>query len=251
MEDRGSRPSTTRGLRVSLSLLVLALGAGGTTAPPAAARVSGSVGLSVHARARGPVSFVGRVTTIPPDLEREMRGKTWRPGCPIPPAQLRLLAVSYWGLDDRPHVGPMVVNASVAVDVVAVFRRLFRARFPIKHVALATEYRPNRDDPNTMRSVTASFNCRPVVTPLGPGTSLSMHSYGLAVDVNPLQNPYVASSGYVRQRAARGFRDRSRDEPGMIHAEGLVVRAFAAIGWEWGGNWSSSKDYMHFSVNGR
>jgi hypothetical protein len=78
-----------------------------------------------------------------------------------------------------------------------------------------------------------------------------MHSYGLAIDVNTLQNPYVATDGYVRNHYARPYRDRSQNLPGMIHDGDVVVRAFAAIGWEWGGDWSSGKDYMHFSMNGR
>jgi hypothetical protein len=78
-----------------------------------------------------------------------------------------------------------------------------------------------------------------------------MHSYGLAVDVNPLQNPYVASNGFVRNRFARPYRDRSGQVPGMIHPDDVVVRAFSAIGWSWGGGWSGGKDYMHFSANGR
>jgi hypothetical protein len=117
-------------------------------------------------------------------------------------------------------------------------------------MALARKFRPNAD-PNTKRSVTASFNCRPVVTPAGPGSTFSMHAYGLAIDVNSRQNPYVAADGYVRNRYARAYRDRAQDLPGMIHAGDVVVRAFAAIEWEWGGDWTGGKDYMHFSANGR
>jgi hypothetical protein len=163
---------------------------------------------------------------------------------------LRLLTLRYWAFDGAVHEGPMVVNAAVAQELVGVFRTLFEARFPIADMALAKRFRPNAD-PNTKRSVTASFNCRPVVTPAGPGSTLSMHSYGLAVDINPIQNPYVASDGFVRDRYARPYRDRSQDLPGMIHSGDVVVRAFASIGWAWGGDWSGGKDYMHFSVNGR
>ncbi len=144
----------------------------------------------------------------------------------------------------------MVVNAGVAEDVVWVFRRLFRARFPIQQIALASKYRPT-DDPNTKLSITASFNCRPVVTPAGPGRTFSMHSYGLAIDINPLQNRFVAADGYVRNRYARPYRNRSQELPGMIHEADVVVQSFERIGWRWGGNWSTGRDYMHFSLNGR
>jgi len=179
-----------------------------------------------------------------------MRGTTWRSGCPVPIRDLRLLTLSYWGFDGEVHRGPMVVNARVARDVVWVFRQLFRARFRIERMALAKRFRPNAN-PNAKKSVTASFNCRVVVTPAGPGTTLSMHSYGLAVDVNSLQNPFVAANGFTRNRFARPYVDRSKRLPGMIHEGDVVVRAFEHIGWSWGGDWSGGKDYMHFSVNGR
>jgi hypothetical protein len=193
--------------------------------------------------------YVGIVRRIPEPLAQEMRGETWRPGCPVPLSQLRLLTVSYWGSDRRPHTGPLVVNAAVADDVVWVFEQLFDARFPIQTMRLTKRFRPNREEHDTKVNPTASFNCRPVLTPFGPTSNWSMHSYGLAIDINPLQNPFVVD-GYVRNRFARPYIDRSLDDARMIHDGDVVVRSFAAIGWEWGGHWSSSKDYMHFSQSG-
>ena len=195
--------------------------------------------------------FVGRVSPIPQELAGQMRGTTWHPGCPLGIGGLRLLTLSYWGFDGGVHEGPMVVNASVASDVVSVFHRLFEARFPIQHMALAKKYRPNHEDPNDRRDFTASFNCRPIVTAYGPGDVFSQHSYGLAIDINPIENPYVAADGFVRNRNARPYRDRSLELPGIIHSGDVVVRAFASIGWRWGGYWSGAKDYMHFSLTGR
>jgi len=197
--------------------------------------------------------FAGRISPLPPALAAEMRGTTWRPGCPVPLSGFRLLRFNYVGFDGEIKRGPMVVNARVAEDVLWVFEQLFDAEFPIKRVGLTREFKEARleEDPHTRRSVTASFNCRPVVTPAGAGTTFSQHSYGLAVDVNPVQNPYVSSDGWVRNRFARPYVDRSRDLLGMIHDGDVVVRSFAAIGWAWGGRWSSGKDYMHFSLLGR
>ena len=198
--------------------------------------------------------FHGKIDDLPAGLAAEMRGTTWHPGCPVPLDGLRLLHFNYWGFGGNVLRGPMVVNASVAEDVLWVFRRLYDARFPIKRVSLSTPFHPKafaqhrRIDSN--RSVTASFNCRPVVTALGPGGDFSQHAYGLAVDVNPLQNPYVTSDGFVRNRAAEPYTDRTRHLEGMIHEGDVVFRSFAAIGWEWGGNWNGDKDYMHFSLNG-
>jgi hypothetical protein len=147
----------------------------------------------------------------------------------------------------------MVVNASVAVDVLWVFHQLFEAGFPMKRVGLARAFHERRweDDPDTRRSVTASFNCRVVITPDGPGDEFSQHAYGLAVDVNPLQNPFVRSDGWIRNRFAEPYVDRSQDLPGMVHDGDVVVDAFAVIGWAWGGRWSGDTDYMHFSLLGR
>jgi hypothetical protein len=197
--------------------------------------------------------FAGRISTISAGLEREMVGATWRPGCPVPISGLRLLRFNHVGFDGQVKRGRMVVNADVAQEVLWVFRQLFEARFPMKRVDLAREFDESRweEQPHSRRSVTASFNCRVVVTPDGPGTTFSQHAFGLAIDVNPLQNPYVRSDGWVRNRFARPYIDRSEDLPGMIHDGDVVVRSFAAIGWSWGGRWSGGKDYMHFSRAGR
>lgn len=197
--------------------------------------------------------FAGRIAPLPTALRREMRGTTWKPGCPVPLGDLRLLRLNHWGFDGGIERGPMVVHEDVAADVLWVFEQLFHARFPIKRVALAREFVPEEFEPriSSRRSVTASFNCRPVVTPLGPGDDFSQHAFGLAVDVNPVQNPFVTSDGFVRNEMARPYVDRSRRLVGMIHDGDVVVRSFAAIGWEWGGHWSGGKDYMHFSRLGR
>jgi hypothetical protein len=160
-----------------------------------------------------------------------------------------LVEVSYRGLDGEVRQGPLVLHRRVAEDVLWVFRRIFRAGFPIHRIGLPPRYRPPRprDWWNT-RNLSSSFNCRPAT---GNPTSLSQHSYGWAIDINPLQNPYVRSDGTVLRRAVKPYRDRSLRRPGMIHRGGVVVRSFAAIGWTWGGDWRTLKDYMHFSLTGR
>lgn len=195
--------------------------------------------------------FAGRIIgPLSMALRGEMRGQTWEPGCPVPLSRLALLRFNHRGFNGSAQRGSMVVHRSVAEDVLGVFETLFEVRFPIREVALAKRYRPNAD-PDTRRSVTAAFNCRPVVTPDGPGGAFSQHAYGLAVDVNPLQNPYVRADGFVRNRFARPYVDRSQALLGMIHDGDEVVRAFAEIGWAWGGHWTDGHDYMHFSLTGR
>jgi D-alanyl-D-alanine carboxypeptidase len=187
------------------------------------------------------------VERIDPEMRGLLVGRNWHPGCPVGLHDLRLVTVRYLGFDGETHAGPLILNERVADDVLWVFRRLYRREFPIKRVALAAKWHPlRRRDWFDTHDVTASFNCRPVTN----GTSFSEHAYGWAVDVNPLQNPYVNADGVLR-RAAKAFVDRSQDVPGMIHPGDVVVRSFARIGWSWGGDWQSLKDYMHFSLTGR
>ena len=124
-------------------------------------------------------------------------------------------------------------------------RRLYRLRFPIRRMRLVDAY--GADDHRSMAADnTSAFNCRLVA-----GTSRwSEHAYGHAIDVNPIENPYVTSDGYVSPPAGGPYVDRSRRAKGLIHRRGPVVAAFAEGGWEWGGNWSWPKDYQHFSAGG-
>jgi hypothetical protein len=261
MYDRGVLRPTAAGW-----MLVALLGAACTstfpaeTAGPEAAKATGPPSViiptaSPDAGSVGPPArprFAGRISPLPPSFRKEMRGTTWKPGCPVPLDELALLRFNYWTFDGEIGRGPMVVHEDVAQDVLGVFRRLFRSGFPIKRVAVAREFVPEEFEPviNSRRSVTAAFNCRPVITPRGPLNDFSRHSYGTAIDINPVQNPYVDSDGFVRNRASRRYLDRSRQLEGMIHDGDVVVRSFARIGWEWGGHWGGGKDYMHFAVPG-
>ena len=169
---------------------------------------------------------------------------SWRPGCPVAPAQLRRLRVSYWGFDGRAHTGTLIVHASVASDLRKVFRRLYLAEFPIRRMRPVDVYGAN-DDRSMAADNTSAFNCRFV-----SGTRRwSMHAYGKAVDVNPVENPYVSGSR-VQPPAGRAYLDRSNVRSGMAAPGGTLVRAFSAVGWKWGGRWTGTPDYQHFSTTG-
>lgn len=170
---------------------------------------------------------------------------TWEPACPVGRDDLAWLRLTYWGFDDARHAGEMLVHRSAARDLVHVFRRLYRARFPIEAMGITRE-RDLGAPPTGDGNVTGSFACRPV----RGGSEYSQHAYGLAVDLNPFQNPY-RDGDVVLPELASAYLDRGRRRPGMITRGGPVVRAFASIGWGWGGHWSSLKDYQHFSANGR
>jgi hypothetical protein len=169
---------------------------------------------------------------------------SWHRGCPVPISDLRLVTVTYWGFDDRPHTGRLVLNRDATRPVIAALRSLYASRFPIRRMVLVDRY--GADDNRSMAADnTSAFNCRRVET----STSWSQHAYGRAIDINPLENPYIVG-GRVLPPAGRRYVDRSLERKGMIHAGDAAVRAFAAVGWSWGGTWSSPLDYQHFSANG-
>lgn len=171
---------------------------------------------------------------------------SWRFGCPVPLDELRLLTISHWGFDGQPQQGELVVAATHAEAVVTVFRRLFEERFPIESMRLIDDF--GGDDEQSMAANnTSAFNCRAAT-----GSSRwSEHAYGEAIDINPVQNPFVTRSGAVLPPQGVAHTTRDPDTPGLITEDSPVVSAFSSIGWLWGGSWSSGKDYQHFSATGR
>jgi hypothetical protein len=190
--------------------------------------------------------FHAQVRPIPAAMRAQMIGVSWREGCPVGLADLRLIMLTYRGFDGRAHTGRLVANRAAAPVLVAVFRRLYAAGFPIRRMEPVDRY--GGDDYRSIEADnTSAFNCRSAT-----GSSRwSNHAYGLAIDVNPIENPYV-SRGRSSHPASAPYLDRSRHRSGMAYEGGVLVEAFRASGWGWGGSWSGSvKDYQHFSYNGR
>ena len=174
-------------------------------------------------------------------LADRMTPSSWRPGCPVALSHLRYLRIRHWTYSGRTHVGELVVHEDVVAEMRLVFSRLYRDRFPIARMQLVDDY--GGDDNRSMAANnTSAFNCRRTTG----GTSWSAHAYGTALDVNPVQNPYVRGST-VLPEAARSYLDRSRWQLGMIREGDAFVRAVDAIGWQWGGRWQSLKDYQHIN----
>jgi len=173
-------------------------------------------------------------------------GASWHPGCPVGAADLRTMRISYWGFDGARHVGSIVVNRAVTGDVKVIFRALYRARFPIRRMEPVAGY-GGSDDRSMAADNTSGFNCRYAVAP-GP-KRWSVHAYGEAIDVNTVENPYL-EGGQVLPAAGAAYRNRSDVRPGMAEPGGVLVRAFALAGWQWGGRWTASPDWQHFSKTG-
>ncbi|HXR12730.1 MAG TPA: M15 family metallopeptidase [Gaiellaceae bacterium] len=189
---------------------------------------------------------------LPASVRAEMvSAKEWHAGCPVPLSGFRLLTLSYWGFDGKAHTGQLVVNAHAVAPLTTVFRQLYKMRFPIHHMALSDAYGPASGWPAD-GDVTASTECRQAVpSPCSKGTGTghwSEHAYGEAIDINPVENPYVGC-GQTRDKTAVSFMKRTPLRRGMVTP--AVLAAFQSVGWGWGGSWyGSTKDYMHFSVNG-
>ncbi|HEV2601344.1 MAG TPA: M15 family metallopeptidase [Candidatus Babeliales bacterium] len=176
-----------------------------------------------------------------------IRKHSWKPGCPVAFEDLALVTLPYWGYDDQPHTGQMVVHRKVAQEVVEVFCALFEHKFPIERMRLIDEY--NADDNLSMNDNNSSAFCAREITNK-PG-QWSLHSYGIAIDVNPLINPYVNKS-LVLPEAGKAYLDRTIGCKGIITdaVDNVCYQAFVTRGWDWGGSWMPIKgyvDYQHFA----
>lgn len=187
-------------------------------------------------------AFVWTADPIPPDV---LARSSWSDDCPVDLDELTYLRMSHYGFDGRFHTGEMIVNSSVAEDVVAVFRNLHEERFPIEQMRVIAAEEIDAHPTGDFNDTT-SFVCRPAVG----SASWSQHALGLAIDINPFHNPYLKGD-LVLPELASAYLDRDYVRPGMILEGDVVTRAFDDIGWGWGGRWNSLADWMHFSQNGR
>jgi len=171
--------------------------------------------------------------------------RMWRPDCPITLDELRVISVTYWDFDGRARTGRLVVNRAWADKLCGVFRELFDARFPIRRMD-PVDWLGANGHGLTASDNTMGYNGRR----MRGSDSWSMHAYGLAIDINPVENPYI-KKGSVTPPLGAGFAYRAMGGQGMVTDPGVVVQAFKSIGWKWGGDWKTVKDYMHFSSNGK
>ncbi|MEV7197017.1 M15 family metallopeptidase [Streptomyces sp. NPDC093510] len=189
-----------------------------------------------------PPALDARVTTV---SARDL-GRSWHPGCPVAPAELRRIRMNHWGFDGRVHTGELVVRRQAVRPLLYVFGKAFAARFPIRQMRTMAEF--GGSDVAAMKADnTSAFNCRRVT---GDPSKVSQHSYGDAVDINTVENPYVDRNGRVYPASGAAHLDRRRTAQGMIRAGDAVTTAMRAVGWQWGGRWPAP-DYQHFSANGR
>lgn len=214
----------------------------GPARTPVGAAVSlGVLWLLAGGVAASPPAFQGGSEPVPAAVAERMRQHSWRKGCPVPISDLAYLRLSHYGPDGAVHEGELVVHKSLAAEVLEIFKALFEQRFPITRMRLVDEYQGD-DDKSIADDNTSAFNCREVA---GKPGVLSKHSYGRAIDINPLKNPMVLG-GNVSPPAGSRYLDRQKQTPGLLRKGDAAVREFTSRGWTWGGAWKDMKDYQHF-----
>jgi hypothetical protein len=207
---------------------------------PAPASAPSAIPRRQHER---PKTFTAKVSRI---RQRSQVRYSWHPGCPVAFSRLRLITMTYRGFDHKVRTGRLIANADVTGKLILVFRKLFAMRYPIRQMVPVDAYHGS-DYASIQADNTSAFNCRDAT-----GTSSwSEHAYGLAVDLNPCENPYVYADGHEAHKHCRKYTDRNLHDPGIIHPDDQVVRAFASVGWGWGGTWQGDRDYQHFSASGQ
>lgn len=198
--------------------------------------------IAVSARANLPSQV--SIQNIPVIIQQRMQNNSWYQGCPVSLQQLAYVTVPYWGFDHQPHRGALIVNNKIAHEIVDIFQEMYAAKFLIEKVRPIYFY--GGDDNRSMAdNNTSAFNCRLMAD---SSQRLSLHSYGVAIDVNPLINPYVRQNRVLPPHG-KNYLNRNKNAPGMINRNSVIYQAFMRHGWSWGGNWRYTKDYAHFEKN--
>jgi len=163
---------------------------------------------------------------------------------PVKLSDLRYVSLRYVDFEGAEHTGELVVHHTVADEVLDIFCRLFEARYPLTSVRLLDDFGEKFDDNLSMAADnTSAYCCRPVTG----SKKFSRHAYGVAIDVNPMRNPYIRPDKTFAPPNGERYLDRTLGEPGMIDEEDLCYRLFTEHGWSWGGHFKGEKDYQHFS----
>ena len=182
--------------------------------------------------------------SVTEELKERINGLSYKKDCTVPYEELRYLAVHYYDFDDKEQIGEIVCNKAIAQDLIEIFHELYTEKYQIDKIRLVDEYDAD-DDRSCADNNTSCFNYRTV-----PGkTKLSNHARGLAIDINPFQNPYITypdGKEHISPEGSEAYADRSKKLSHMIDEKDLCYQLFAAHGFTWGGHWKSVKDYQHF-----
>ena len=187
--------------------------------------------------------FACKVSPISSDVKsRVLQGGSWHKGCPVGLDKLSYIQLTYWDFKGKERVGELIVNSAISSKVCRVFEALYSSGYSIRQMRLVSDFKAN-DDASMRADNTSAFNCRLMT---GSKSKWSNHSYGLAIDLNPFENPYISKSGKVSPKEASKFAKREHFNRALLLKDDVAVKAFLNDGFIWGGNWHSVKDYQHF-----
>ena len=188
------------------------------------------------------------ITPITPAIkERMIQGNSWHKGCPVGLQDLRYLRIKYLNFKGETKLGEMIVHKDVADEVVDIFHELYTIGYPIHEMKLVSDYKGN-DWHSIEADNTSAFNCRNATG----SKKWSRHSYGKAIDLNSIENPYISRSGRIAHKASLQYRKRVHKKDTVADKAVLLkndkaTKIFKKYGWKWGGDWYGVKDYQHFS----
>lgn len=178
---------------------------------------------------------------IPDMIFKKMDGVTFNEDCPVTREDLCYMKVLYWGTDKQAHQGELIVNKAIASDLADIFYKLYKASYPIGSIQLIENYGGN-DEVSMSNNNTSCFNGRKVA-----GSDVwSKHAYGLAIDINPLYNPYVGADGTILPISGEAYANREDSFLYKIDENDYAYKLFTSYGFTWGGDWTNNKDYQHF-----
>jgi len=193
-------------------------------------------------------NYKSSIAKITPDIKQRMiKGNSWREGCPVSLKNLRYLHMTYKDFRGTDMTGELIVNKDVSTEVTQIFKLLYEADYPIHKMRLVSHYNGN-DWQSIEADNTSAFNCRNATG----SKKWSKHSYGKAIDINPIENPYISRKGYISHKESLVYKKRihkndTYTDKAILLKNDDAVKIFKKHGWKWGGDWSAVKDYQHFS----
>lgn len=190
-----------------------------------------------------------QIQEITPEIKKRMlKADSWRQGCPVPLEHLRYLRMNHLNFEGKTVSGELIVHKEVADEVALIFSELYEIGYPVRQMRLVADFAAN-DWQSIEADNTSAFNCRPMT---GKKKKWSKHAYGKAIDINPIENPYINKKGYISHKASWKYKKRvhKNDTPAdkaVLLKNDKATKIFEKYGWKWGGDWRTIKDYQHFS----
>ena len=192
--------------------------------------------------------YKAAVLPISPEIKKRMlTGHSWHKGCPVSLTELRYIRMTYHTFKGEEKEGEMIVHEDVAKEVTYIFKLLYNIGYPVRQMRLVSDF-GGSDWQSIEADNTSAFNCRKATG----STHWSKHSYGKAIDLNSIENPYISRSGHIAHKVSWQYRKRihkkhTAADKAVLLKNDKAVHIFKKYGWKWGGDWSGVKDYQHFS----